>query len=235
VAVLGGCAGTGATSNVAALGPQSLLAEPPLDEEVVAEVPPRVALASYGPAPGEPFPVPTAPLSRIHPAYLRTRVAYAGGERPGTIVIEPRTRYLYYVEQGGSAIRYGVGVGRQGFAWSGTATVGDKQEWPDWYPPKEMIARRPELLRQLSELQSGLGVPGGPANPLGARALYLWQNNRDTLYRIHGTNEPWTIGTNVSSGCIRMINQDAIDLYNRTPLGTRVLVLSGGRVHAQAI
>ena len=98
-----------------------------------------------------------------------------------------------------------------------------------------MIARRPELLRQLSELQSGLGVPGGPRNPLGARALYLWQNNRDTLYRIHGTNEPWTIGTNVSSGCIRMINQDAIDLYNRTPLGTRVLVLSAGRSHAEAV
>jgi lipoprotein-anchoring transpeptidase ErfK/SrfK len=98
-----------------------------------------------------------------------------------------------------------------------------------------MIARRPELLRQLSELQSGLGVPGGPRNPLGARALYLWQNNRDTLYRIHGTNEPWTIGTNVSSGCIRMINQDAIDLYNRTPLGTRVLVLPAGRSHAEAV
>jgi lipoprotein-anchoring transpeptidase ErfK/SrfK len=98
-----------------------------------------------------------------------------------------------------------------------------------------MIARRPELLRQLSELQGGLGVPGGPRNPLGARALYLWQNNKDTLYRIHGTNEPWTIGTNVSSGCIRMINQDAIDLYNRTPLGARVLVLPAGRSHAEAV
>jgi len=228
VAVFGG------SSNVVALGPQSLPAEPTLDAELPADAP-RAALASYGPAPGEPFPVPAAPLSRIHPAYLRTRVAYTSGERPGTIVIDPRARYLYFVERTGTAIRYGVGVGRQGFAWSGTATVGDKQEWPDWYPPKEMIARRPELLRQLSELQSGLGVPGGPRNPLGARALYLWQNNRDTLYRIHGTNEPWTIGTNVSSGCIRMINQDAIDLYDRTPLGTRVLVLSAGRSHAEAV
>jgi lipoprotein-anchoring transpeptidase ErfK/SrfK len=123
-------------------------------------------------------------------------------------------------------LRYGVGVGRQGFSWAGTATINDKQEWPDWYPPKEMIERQPQLRVQLSQLQSGLGVPGGPRNPLGARALYLWQNNKDTLYRIHGTVEPWTIGTRVSSGCIRMINQDAIDLYRRVPLGTRVVVLA---------
>jgi lipoprotein-anchoring transpeptidase ErfK/SrfK len=221
---------------VAGPGPRSLPAEPP--EAAEAELPaesPRAVFASYGPVPGEPFPVPAAPLSRIHPAYLRTRVVYARGERPGTIVVDPRSRYLYFVEGGGTAIRYGVGVGRQGFAWSGVATVGDKQEWPDWYPPKEMIARRPDLLRQLSELQSGPGVPGGPRNPLGARALYLWQNNKDTLYRIHGTNEPWTIGTNVSSGCIRMINQDAIDLYNRTPLGTRVVVLPAGRSVAETV
>ena len=213
--------------------PRGFPAEP-LPEEAEAELPAApTAFASYGPAPGEPFPVPAAPLARIHPAYLRTRVYYGRGERPGTIVVDPRSRYLYFVEGGGTAIRYGVGVGRQGFSWSGVATVGDKQEWPDWYPPKEMIARRPDLLRQLSELQSGLGVPGGPRNPLGARALYLWQNNKDTLYRIHGTNEPWTIGTNVSSGCIRMINQDAIDLYARTPIGTRVVVLPAGRSVAE--
>ena len=159
----------GVTSGVAALGPQSLPAEasPKLSAE-----PPRVALASYGPAAGEPFPVPAAPLSRIHPAYLRTRVVYTRGERPGTIVIDPRARFLYFVEGGRTAIRYGVGVGRQGFSWSGIATVGDKQEWPDCYPPKEMIARRPELMRQLAELQSGLGVRAVRATR-SARALSI--------------------------------------------------------------
>ena len=106
------------------------------------------------------------------------------------------------------------------------AVIHDKQEWPDWYPPKEMIQRQPELARQMSELRGGLGMPGGPRNPLGARAIYLWQGNKDTLFRIHGTVEPWTIGKSVSSGCIRMINQDVIDLYQRTPVGSRVVVLS---------
>jgi lipoprotein-anchoring transpeptidase ErfK/SrfK len=174
---------------------------------------------------GEPFPVPPAPLSRINAAFLRTRVAYTRAEPPGTIVIDPRSRYLYSVLDGGRAIRYGVGVGREGFGWAGVATIEDKQEWPDWYPPKEMIQRQPHIRKQLSELQSGVGVPGGPRNPLGARAMYLWQNRKDTLFRIHGTPEPWTIGSNVSSGCIRMINQDVIDLYARTPLGTKVVVL----------
>jgi lipoprotein-anchoring transpeptidase ErfK/SrfK len=181
--------------------------------------------SAYGPIRGEPFPVPAAPLGRINPAYLRARVAVRTGQAPGTLVIDPRSRYLYLIGEGGYALRYGVGVGRQGFAWSGTATINSKQEWPDWYPPKEMIQRQPELRPRLVELQSGLGVPGGPRNPLGARALYLWQGNKDTLYRIHGTSEPWTIGTSVSSGCIRMINQDVIDLYDRIPIGTRVVVL----------
>ena len=180
----------------------------------------------YGPVRGEPFPIPAAPLARINPAYLRARVAVRTSEAPGTIIVDPRSRYLYLVEGNGTALRYGVGVGRQGFAWSGTATINSKQEWPDWYPPKEMIERQPELRRSLVQLQSGIGMPGGPRNPLGARAMYLWQNNKDTLYRIHGTVEPWTIGTSVSSGCIRMINQDAIDLYDRIPLGTRVVVMA---------
>jgi lipoprotein-anchoring transpeptidase ErfK/SrfK len=179
----------------------------------------------YGPVRGEPFPIPAAPLGRINPAYLRARVAVRTREAPGTIIVDPRSRYLYLVEGNGTALRYGVGVGRQGFAWSGTATINSKQAWPDWYPPKEMIERQPELKRSLVQLQSGIGMPGGPRNPLGARALYLWQNGKDTLYRIHGTVEPWTIGTNASSGCIRMINQDAIDLYDRVPLGTKVVVM----------
>ena len=140
--------------------------------------------------------------------------------------IDPQNHFLYLIQPGGWALRYGVGVGRDGFGWSGVAAIHDKQEWPDWYPPKEMIQRQPELRRHVSELQGGLGVPGGPLNPLGSRAMYLWEGNKDTLYRIHGTNEPWSIGRSLSSGCIRMINQDIIDLYQRVPAGTRVVVLS---------
>jgi len=193
---------------------------PPLDPTIA-----RQYAALYAPVNGEPFPVPGIRLSDIDPAYLRKSVHYPNDEEPGTVIIDAQYRFLYLVQGGGRAIRYGVGVGRQGFGWSGTATVKNKQEWPDWYPPKEMIARQAELRRQLSELQSGLGMPGGPHNPLGARAMYLWQGNKDTLYRIHGTFEPWTIGQNVSSGCIRMINQDVMDLYERVPLGAKVVVL----------
>jgi lipoprotein-anchoring transpeptidase ErfK/SrfK len=186
----------------------------------------RQYAALYAPVYGERFPIPAVRLSDINPAYLRTAVFYPTHEQPGTIIIDPQNHFLYLIQGGGRALRYGVGVGRQGFGWSGVATIHDKQEWPDWYPPKEMIERQPELRRQVSELQSGLGVPGGPRNPLGSRAMYLWQGNKDTLYRIHGTVEPWTIGRSVSSGCIRMINQDVIDLYQRTPVGARVVVLS---------
>jgi lipoprotein-anchoring transpeptidase ErfK/SrfK len=182
----------------------------------------------YAAVPGERFPVPAVDLSEIQPAYLRKEVMYPTREPAGTIVIDPQRRYLYLVQGGGRAIRYGVGVGRQGFSWAGVATVNSMQEWPDWYPPKEMFERQPEIKKQMSQLQSGPGVPGGPRNPLGARALYLWQGNKDTLYRIHGTIEPWTIGKNVSSGCIRLINPDAIALYRRVAVGTKVVVLGGG-------
>ncbi|MGA9486861.1 MAG: L,D-transpeptidase, partial [Methylocella sp.] len=111
------------------------------------------------------------------------------------------------------------------FVWYGDATIKSKQEWPDWYPPKKMMDRRPDLKHSMVALRSGEGMHGGPANPLGARAMYLWQGNHDTYFRIHGTNEPWTIGSSQSSGCIRMINQDAMDLYQKTPVGTRVVVL----------
>ncbi|MBZ6078768.1 L,D-transpeptidase [Microvirga puerhi] len=182
----------------------------------------------YAPIDNDIYPIPGVQLSRINSAFLRRQVPYDRPEPPGTIVIDPRSRYLYAVQDGGWAIRYGVGVGRAGFSWAGEATIHDKQEWPDWYPPKEMFGRQPELMEQMGDLPGGPGMPGGPGNPLGARAMYLWQGNKDTLYRIHGTFEPWTIGTNVSSGCIRMINQDVVDLYQRTPVGTRVVVLGGG-------
>lgn len=160
------------------------------------------------------------------PAFARRTVTYPSPERPGTIVVDPGSHFLYLVQGNGQAIRYGVGVGSEGFGWSGLAVVHSKQEWPDWYPPAEMLARKPDLREHMTQLQSGLGMPGGPENPIGARALYLWQGNKDTLYRIHGTNEPWTIGHNVSSGCIRLTNDDIVDLYDRTPLGTKVIVLA---------
>ncbi len=160
------------------------------------------------------------------PAFARKVVAYPTPEPPGTIVVDPGSHFLYLVQPGGQAIRYGVGVGGEGFGWSGIATIHTKQEWPDWYPPPEMLARKPELREHMAQLQSGIGMRGGPDNPIGARALYLWQGKRDTLYRIHGTNEPSTIGRNVSSGCIRLTNEDIVDLYDRTPVGTKVVVLA---------
>jgi lipoprotein-anchoring transpeptidase ErfK/SrfK len=163
------------------------------------------------------------------PAFTRQVVAYATHERPGTIIVDPANHFLYLIHDAGQAIRYGVGVGAEGFLWSGRATVHNKQEWPDWYPPREMLARKPELLQHMVQLPSGIGMKGGPDNPIGARALYLWSGNKDTLYRIHGTNEPGTIGTNVSSGCIRLTNDDIVDLYNRTPVGAQVIVFAVAR------
>jgi lipoprotein-anchoring transpeptidase ErfK/SrfK len=146
------------------------------------------------------------------PRYQKQEVNYNGHEGSGTIVIDTPNKFLYLVQGGGRALRYGIGVGRPGFTWSGTKTISAKREWPDWTPPAEMLARRPDLPRHMQ---------GGPENPLGARAMYLGSS----LYRIHGSNEPWTIGTNVSSGCIRMRNEDVIDLYGRVNVGTRVVVL----------
>lgn len=137
----------------------------------------------------------------------------------GTIVVDPANKFLYLVQPGGKAIRYGIGVGRAGFAWQGDAVIRFKREWPKWFPPAEMIERDPKLEKYRD------GQDGGPSNPIGARGLYLWQGNKDTLYRIHGTNQPRSIGTNASSGCIRMWQQDVIDLYNRVELGTKVVVL----------
>ncbi|MBL0405336.1 L,D-transpeptidase [Microvirga aerilata] len=194
-----------------------------------AAVDQSVYRSMYAPIDDDLYPIPGVDISRINPAYLRRVVRYDTAEAPGTIVVDPQTRYLHLVLRDGMAVRYGVGVGRSGFGWSGAATIKDKQEWPDWYPPKEMFEREPDLMEKMGELPGGPGMPGGPGNPLGARALYLWKGNKDTLYRIHGTFEPWTIGTNVSSGCIRMINQDVIDLYRHVPTGTKVVVLSSGR------
>jgi lipoprotein-anchoring transpeptidase ErfK/SrfK len=161
----------------------------------------------------------------LDPIYQRKEVQYDTREKPGTIVIDPSDHFLYLVQGGGRALRYGVGVGSEGFAWSGVATVRSKQEWPNWYPTNEYLQRQPTVRSRLNDLERGTGMVAGLNNPLGARALYLWQGNKDTLYRIHGTNEPWTIGHNVSSGCIRLTNEDVIDLYDRTSVGAKVVVL----------
>lgn len=150
--------------------------------------------------------------ARVHAQYLRQVVKYATNERSGTIVVDTRSHFLYFVLGDGRALRYGIGVARDGFEWSGSHQVTRKAEWPGWTPPAEMRKRQPGLPAHME---------GGPNNPLGARALYLGS----TLYRIHGTNEPWSIGQNVSSGCIRMTNADVVDLYGRVQLNTKVVVL----------
>ncbi|MBZ9934718.1 L,D-transpeptidase [Mesorhizobium sp. BR1-1-16] len=164
-----------------------------------------------------PVPIPqqraAKPASRqFDPAFLPAVIAYSGPERPGTIIIDTNARYLYLVEPGGQARRYGVGVGKPGFEWAGEHRITRKAEWPGWTPPPEMRKRRPGL---------PVHMEGGPNNPLGARAMYLGS----TLYRIHGSNEPWSIGKAVSSGCIRMRNEDVTDLYERVGVGTRVIVM----------
>ncbi len=175
----------------------------------------------------EPQPAPVAPPQQqaynpanapdeanypIDPQFMRQVVAYNGDEKPGTIIVDTPDKFLFLVEDGGRALRYGIGVGRPGFTWSGVKTITAKKEWPDWTPPPEMIARQPGIPHFMA---------GGIGNPLGARAMYLGS----TLYRIHGSNEPWTIGQNVSSGCIRMRNEDVEDLYNRVKIGTKVVII----------
>jgi lipoprotein-anchoring transpeptidase ErfK/SrfK len=173
---------------------------PPMQQDVVA--PPAVQDAT-----------PSEDQTFQLPARLRRQVvSYATREAPGTIIIDTPNTYLYYVLGNGQAVRYGIGIGRDGFTWSGTQAVTKKAEWPDWTPPPEMIARQPYLPRHMA---------GGPGNPLGARAMYLGS----TEYRIHGTNAPETIGTHVSSGCIRLTNEDVSDLYSRVNVGTKVIVL----------
>jgi len=172
----------------------------------------------------------TAPVQSRYVGPNYRVVGFETRERPGTIVVDPTNHFLYLVQQDRQSLQYDVGVGKEGYGWSGVAAVHDKQEWPDWYPTKEILDRKPEIMRAMVQLQSGIGMRGGPANPLGARALYLWQRKVDTLYRIHGTNEPDSIGQNVSSGCIRMRNEAVIDLYDRTPIGTKVVVLAAQSV-----
>ncbi|WP_414470939.1 L,D-transpeptidase [Microvirga sp. M2] len=165
-------------------------------------------------------PVPGVDPASLKPRNVRQLVDYATTEKPGTVVVDTDARFIYLVQEGGKALRYGVGVGKEGLEFKGTATVNRKAQWPTWTPTPDMIRREPNRYRKWAG-----GMKGGTDNPLGARALYLFKGGQDTLYRIHGTNEPETIGQAVSSGCIRMMNQDVIDLYSRVPTGAKVVVL----------
>ncbi|HWL04216.1 MAG TPA: L,D-transpeptidase [Xanthobacteraceae bacterium] len=187
-----------------------------LEPEPSGAVPPSHSDAWYiGEIPDQPFDIPKVDMNRVPPEFHKQLVDYSGPERPGTIVVDTGSRYLYLVREDRTALRYGIGVGRVGFTWSGRALVMRKARWPGWRPTDAMLKRRPDLPRY---------VAPGVNNPLGCRALYLFQGSRDTLYRIHGTNEPWTIGGTDSSGCIRLLNEDILDLYGRAPIGTAVVV-----------
>ncbi len=168
------------------------------------------------------FQIAAIPVSKVNKRYYRQEVYYRSRHRKGTVVVDPHGKFLYLVLGNNRAMRYGIGVGRQGFEWEGTAYIGWKQKWPKWTPPAEMIAREPQLAKW--GVDNG-GMPGGLKNPLGARALYLFQDGKDTLYRLHGTPQWASIGTAASSGCIRLMNQDVIDLYARVPNGAKVVVL----------
>ncbi|MEZ2128855.1 MULTISPECIES: L,D-transpeptidase [unclassified Sinorhizobium] len=159
---------------------------------------------------------------QVPEAFRRQVVTFRTAEEPGTIIIDGNQHFLYLIQPGGQAIRYGIGVGREGFGWAGIVRVGRTAEWPTWTPPAEMVARDPNAVKWAA------GMPGGPDNPLGARALYLYEGDNDTIYRIHGTPESWSIGLDVSSGCIRMNNDDIIDLHSRVKIGAKVIVLMQG-------
>jgi lipoprotein-anchoring transpeptidase ErfK/SrfK len=201
-----------AACNTTASAPPPPVAVAPAVDPVTAE--------RYAAVTTDKHPVPGVDPTTLKPRNVRQLVDYATSEKPGTIVVDTNARFIYLVQEGGKALRYGVGVGKEGLEFKGTATVNRKAQWPTWTPTPDMIKREPERYRKWAG-----GMDGGTDNPLGARALYLFKDGKDTLYRIHGTNEPETIGEAVSSGCIRMMNQDVIDLYSRVPAGSKVVVL----------
>lgn len=176
----------------------------------------------YGPLYEEKFPIPAVDLKKVDKRFYRQKVDYFSEEEIGTVIVDTQNFYLYLIEGNGRAMRYGVGLGRAGFEWSGRARIGWKQEWPKWTPPAEMIVRQPEL--EPYSAANG-GMPPGITNPLGARALYIFQGKVDTLYRLHGSPEYWSIGKAVSSGCVRLMNQDIIDLYGRVQTHSTILVI----------
>ncbi|WP_292898809.1 MULTISPECIES: L,D-transpeptidase [unclassified Nitratireductor] len=178
----------------------------------------KVFTSDYGTVKDAGYQLPRIPINEVPRQYHRQIVSYETKEKPGTIIVDTNAKFLYLVMDGGKAMRYGIGVGREGFEWAGTARIAMKREWPTWTPPSAMIGRQPELAKWRR------GMPPGLSNPLGARALYLFNRGGDTGYRLHGTPEWRSIGKAMSSGCIRLMNQDIIDLYNRTEVGAKVIV-----------
>ncbi|NGO51168.1 L,D-transpeptidase [Allomesorhizobium camelthorni] len=178
----------------------------------------KVFSSDYGSRTDAGYRLPSIPIYKVPKKYHRQIVAYNGGEKPGTIIVDTTEKHLYFVLPDGEAVRYGIGVGREGFEWKGTARVAAKREWPVWTPPAEMIRRQPELAKYAGGMEPGI------TNALGARALYLYNKRGDTGYRLHGTPEWASIGKAMSSGCIRLMNQDIIDLYNRAEVGAKVIV-----------
>ena len=178
--------------------------------------------AVYGEIRDDDRSLPAIPTRQVDPRFLRQEVTYRTPEKPGTIVVDTRSRYLYLVMEGGRAMRYGIGVGREGYAWSGRGVIQWKQKWPRWTPPQDMVGRQPDL-RQFAAANGGMNP--GLNNPLGARALYIFKNGKDTLYRIHGTPDWKSVGKATSSGCVRMFNQDVIDLYERVPARSEIVVI----------
>jgi lipoprotein-anchoring transpeptidase ErfK/SrfK len=204
---LAGCSTTGSTRSVVA------------PTEPVGRVVPPEVLAMYGPLPNEEFPIPAAPIHLLDPVYWRQEVDNTTGEKPGTVVVDTANRFLYWTLPEGRAMRYGVGIGRAGFEWNGRAHIAYKRKWPTWTPPSEMIERQPEIEKYRH------GQPPGLENALGPRALYIHQGNKDTLYRVHGNMDVHSIGKAVSSGCVRLLFQDIVDLYERVPSGSPIVVL----------
>ncbi|MDA5634369.1 MULTISPECIES: L,D-transpeptidase [Rhizobium/Agrobacterium group] len=220
--------------NLLALGLAGLLAgcatsgQPPKpatlsrNDDPLPETPAPVTPAMYAALPDETFPIPAVNIKQVDTRYWRQVVDYPTDEKPGTLIVDTPNKFLYHILPGGKATRYGIGVGRDGFSWAGRAIVAYKRAWPKWTPPDEMVARQPSL--QPYSIANG-GMPPGLKNPLGARALYIHQGGRDTLYRLHGTPEAFSIGKAVSSGCIRLLNQDVIDLFNNVRDGSTIVVI----------
>lgn len=209
ITALSSCSQTVSRSYYAAPEPEPM----PVDDQMLASI--------YGPKLDEPYPLPAIPYEKISPRFYRQMTANPTNEPPGTIIVDTSGHFLYLTMQDGQAMRYGVGLGRAGFAWEGHGNIQYKRKWPTWTPPDEMIGRQPELARYSSV--NG-GMEPGLNNPLGARALYIFQNGQDTLFRIHGSPEWWSIGKSVSSGCVRMLNQDVCDLYDRVPNRAPIMV-----------
>lgn len=215
----------GLVATLASVGYSTVSQSAPIDSTTTASTTQAIELFddAYGVRKDAGYSLPAIPIQKVKPQFHRQIVSYQTTERPGTIIVNTRERFLYYILSSDTAMRYGIGVGKQGFAWAGTAYVAWKQEWPTWHPPKEMAERKPEVAKYV---EGGMGP--GLDNPLGARAMYLYnEKGQDTLFRLHGTPEWASIGTAASSGCIRLMNQDVIDLYNRVRPGrsTKVIVI----------